>query len=176
MIRKILLAAGAVALMSTPAWAHPGKGPGDHGNAPTNVPGHNDKGEGHGKSGAEHGKSHKCMPHGVGYVASGTLLSETLTKDEGANTFSGVVEVEVLHTNHHASADRGKTVKYEVSKVHAVFGLADTNNDGSVGLDDLAKGDRVHLIGRITALAPKCKREFTPSRTIKRIVFHAPSA
>jgi hypothetical protein len=169
-IRKILLATGAAALMSTPAWAHPGAGPGDHGNAP-NAPGnsakHADKGHG------EHGNSHKCHAHSVGYVTSGTLVNQALTKDEGADTYSGKLEVKVLHANHHAAGEKGTTVSYEVSKAHVVFGLQDTNNDGSVGLDDLAAGDAVHVIGKITAVAPKCKGEFTATKTIRRIVFHA---
>jgi hypothetical protein len=109
-------------------------------------------------------------------VADGTLVSESLTKDEGAQTYSGKLEVEVMHTNHHAASNKGKTVTYEVSKAHVVLALKDTNKDGSVGLDDLAKGDRVHVIGKITALAPKCKGEFTATTTIRRIVFHAPAA
>jgi len=170
-IRKILLAAGAAALMSTPAWAHPGAEPGDHGNAgnaPGNSANHADKGHG------EHGKSHKCHVHSVGYVTSGTLVSQTLTKDEGAETYSGKLEVMVLHANHHAAGDKSTTAtSYEVSKAHVVFGLEDTNKDGTVGLDDLAAGDRVHVIGKITAVAPKCKGEFTATKTIRRIVFHA---
>lgn len=188
-IRKIMLAAGAAALMSTPAWAHPGSGPGDHGNAP-NAPGnsadHADEGnhgqgdEGNhgqgdkGNGGTEHhGKSHKCLAHNVGYVASGTLVSQTLTKDEGANTYSGKLEVKVLHTNRHASGDANTTVTYEVSKAHVVLGLRDVNKDGGVGLDDLAVGDAVHVIGKITAVAPKCKSESPATKTIRRIVFHA---
>ena len=62
-----------------------------------------------------------------------------------------------------------------MEKVHLTFGLADTNSDGSVGLDDLAKGDRVHLIGKITALAKKCSQTgFTATTTIRHIVVHAP--
>jgi hypothetical protein len=171
-VRKILLAAGAAALMSTPAWAHPGNGPGDPGNAPGNGPSHSDQGKGKGPG--EHGKSHKCMAHNVGYVAAGTLLKATLTKDEGANTYSGTLEVEVTHTNHHAAADKGKKT-YEVSKVHLTLGLADVNKDGSVGLDDVAAGDRVRLIGKITAVAPKCKVEFTAKTTIRKIVINAPA-
>lgn len=169
-IRKILLAAGAAALMSTPAWAHPGAEPGDHGNsgnAPGNSANHADKGHG------DHGKSHRCQAHSVGYVTGGTLVSQALTKDEGAETYSGKLEVKVLHANHHAAGERNTTVTYEVSKAHVVFGLQDTNNDGSVGLDDLAAGDRVRVIGKITALAPKCKGEFTATKTVRRIVFHA---
>jgi hypothetical protein len=120
------------------------------------------------------GQSHKCKPHKVGYVASGTLVSQTLTKNaDGA--YSGEVTVKVTHTNHHATGDLGATKTYKVEKVHLTFGLADTNKDGSVGLDDLKEGDRVKLIGKITALAKKCgTSEFTATTTIRRIVFHAP--
>jgi hypothetical protein len=121
------------------------------------------------------GKSHKCKPHKVGYVASGTLVSQTLTKNaDGA--YSGEVTVKVTHTNHHASGDLGATKTYKVEKIHVTFGLADTNKDGSVGLDDLKESDRVKLIGKITALAKKCPAgEFTPTTTIRKIVFHAPA-
>jgi hypothetical protein len=120
------------------------------------------------------GKSHKCKPHKVGYVASGTLVSQTLTKNADG-TYSGEVTVKVTHTNHHASGDLGATKTYKVENVHVTFGLADTNKDGGVGLDDLKEGDRVKLIGKITALAKKCPAgEFTPTMTIRRIAFHAP--
>jgi hypothetical protein len=213
MIRKILLAAGAAALMSTPAWALPSQTPSNGGteHAPattpvgpptttpnnTNNPGsanrHHGKasGNGHkgsgddsgskGSSGAQHGnsgthgKSHKCVAHKVGYVASGTLVSQTLTKNADG-TYSGEVVVEVTHANHHAAADKGKTVTYTVANIHVTFGLADTNSDGSVGVDDLVKGDRTHLIGKITTLAKKCDRtEFKATTTIRKIVFHAPA-
>jgi hypothetical protein len=213
MIRKILLAAGAAALMSTPAWALPTQTPSNGGteHAPattpvgppsttpnnTNNPGsanrHSGKASGtghkgsgdsgskgnsgaqHGNSGTTHGKSHKCVAHRVGYVASGTLVSQTLTKNADG-TYSGEVVVEVTHTNHHAAADKGKTVSYTVEKVHVTFGLADTNSDGSVGVDDLAKGDRTHLNGKITTLAKKCDQtEFKATTTIRKIVFHAPA-
>lgn len=134
-----------------------------------------DKGKGKGKP-SHPGKSHKCAPHKVGYVASGTLVKQTLTKNADG-TYSGEVEVEVMRTNHHAAADKGKTVVYKVMNVHVTFGLTDTNNDGSVGLDDLAKGDRVHLNGKITALAKGCNQSgFTAETTIRRIIFHAPAS
>jgi hypothetical protein len=119
-------------------------------------------------------KSHKCKPHNVAYVASGTLVSQTLTKNPDG-THSGEVSVVVKHTNHHAAGDRGTTKTYKLENVHVTFGLADTNNDGTVGLDDLKEGDRVKLIGKITALAKKCSQSgFTATTTIRRIVFHAP--
>lgn len=131
---------------------------------------------GKGKSKPSHpGHSHKCAPHKVGYVASGTLVKQTLTKNADG-TYSGEVEVEVMRTNRHAAADEGKTIIYKVMNVHVTFGLADTNNDGGVGLDDLAKGDRVHLNGKITVLARKCDQSgFTAETTIRRIIFHAPA-
>jgi hypothetical protein len=66
---------------------------------------------------------------------------------------------------------------YKVENVHVTFGLADTNNDGSIGLDDLKEGDRVKLIGGITRLGQHCNQEgFTRTTTIRRIVFHAAAA
>jgi hypothetical protein len=121
------------------------------------------------------GKSHKCKPHKVGYVASGTLVSQTLSKNADG-TYNGEVTVKVTHANHHASGALGTTKTYKVEDVHVTFGLADTNKDGSVGLDDLKEGDRVKLIGKITALAKKCPAgEFMPTTTIRKIVFHAPA-
>jgi hypothetical protein len=156
---------------------------GDH--SGKNGEGH--KGNGSGNSGQSNGsdnpsgkpshpgKSHKCKPHKVGYVASGTLVSQTLTKNADG-TYIGEVTVKVTHANHHAAGDVDTTKTYKVENVHVTFGLADTNKDGSVGLDDLKEGDRVKLIGKITALAKKCPTgEFTPTTTIRRIVFHAPA-
>lgn len=123
------------------------------------------------------GQSHACKPHRVAYVASGTLVSQTLTKD-ASGTYSGEVTVKVLHANHHAASDVNATTPktYKVENVHVTFGLADTNNDGSVGLDDLTEGDGVKLIGGITRLGKRCNQEgFTATTTIRRIVFHAPA-
>lgn len=124
------------------------------------------------------GRSHACRPHRVAYVASGTLVSEALTKN-ASGTYSGEVTVKVLHANRHAAGDVNPTTPktYKVENVRVKFALADTNNDGSVGLDDLEEGDRVKLIGGITRLAKRCNQEgFTATTTIRRIVFHAPGA
>ncbi len=185
-VRKILLAAGAAALMSTPAWGLPSQAPSNqgtsHGPNGTNHPGQSGDPHGKGKGKGNHGQgnSHKCTPHSVAYVASGTLVLATpplttLTKNTDG-TYSGTLEVAVTHTNHHAAADKGKTVIYKVTSVHVTFGLADTNKDGTVGLDDLANGDRVRVIGKITTLAKKCSQTgFTAETTIRKIVFHAPA-
>jgi hypothetical protein len=146
---------------------------------------------GHGRP-SHPGNSHKCTPHNVAYVAAGTLVSQTLSKDTGGTpaagrasstphpnhdgTYSGEVTVEVKRTNHHAAGDRGTTKTYKVEHVRVTFALADINNDGSIGLDDLQAGDRVKLIGKITALAPKCDHTgFTATTTIRHIVLHAPT-
>jgi hypothetical protein len=222
-VRKILIAAAALALTSTTAWALPSRAPSNRGtaHAPTSTPvgppsatpnnsdnpgsanrhrgaaadtgsstgngrsgshGNSGGADTHGdsrgadtqKTGGQHGKSHRCAPHRVGYVAAGSLESQTLIENsDGA--YSGELEVLVARVNHHAVAAKGKAVKYAIENVHVTFGLSDTNADGSVGLDDIAKGDRVQLIGRITVLAKKCSQgEFTPVLKIHRIVFHAP--
>jgi hypothetical protein len=190
-VRKTLLAAAAAALMSTPAWALPsqasthatGHGPsttpvGPPSTTPNDVdnPG---KGHGHGnQSGTPgtHGKSHKCKPHRVGFIVSATLVSQALTLNSDG-TYSGEVVVTVTHTNHHAGEEKVTTEKtYPLTKVHVTFGLADTNSDGGVALDDLAKGDRVMLIGKITKLAKKCDHSnFTAQKTIRKLVFNAPA-
>jgi hypothetical protein len=192
-VRKILLAAGVAALMSTPAWATPGRAPGF-----TPAGANHDGGAQHGggKPSGQQGKGHphRCVPHRVAYVASGLLVSQTLTLDgdtssppptdttaavhpSAGDTYSGTLIVDIKHTNHHAAGDKGKTVTYTVSDVRVRFGLPDANGDGAVGLDDVQPGARVKLIGAITKVAPRCDHStFTPETTIRQIVFHAPPA
>ena len=208
-VKKVLLAASAAALMSTPAWALPGNAPSNPGSdrAPSTTPvgppsttpnntdnpgtanrshkgDHGDEqGGGHkGNPGANNqgnpnkpshpSQSHKCRPHKVAYVASGTFVSQTLTKNADGS-YSGEVTVKVTHTNHHAMGDNGTTKAYKVENVHVTFALTDTNNDGSVGLDDLKEGDWVRSIGKITTLAKRCSQSgFTSTTAIRRIVFH----
>jgi hypothetical protein len=201
-VKKVLLVASAAALMSTPAWALPSQAPSNQGtdHAPsttpvgppsttpnnTNNPGaanRSHKGDHGGEQGSDHsgnshkpshpGQSHKCKPHRVGYVASGTLVSQTLAKNADGS-YSGEVTVKVTHTNHHARGDKDTTKTYKLENVRVTFGLPDTNNDGGVGLDDLKEGDPVRLIGKITTLAKKCDQSgFTAALTIRHIVFGA---
>ncbi len=228
MIGKTLLAAAAVVLMSTPAWALPSQAPSNRGtgHAPSTTPAgppsttpnntdnpgsanrHSTGSHGNGDtpsgSGPDNqspanqpdtpshpthpthpthpshprhpGTPHKCMPHTVAYVTTGTLVSQTLSKNADG-TYSGGVTVTVTHTNHHAAGDEGTTKTHTVADVHVTFGLADTNHDGNVGLDDLQAGDRVKAIGGITALAKTCDQSsFTAQTTIRRVVFHAPTS
>jgi hypothetical protein len=204
-VRKTLLALATATLMIAPAWVLPGPAL-SHPNGPPNATPNNSanpgaehrsaaatealedakengkhetgKHENHGSSGDQKDGSHKCVPHKVAYVASGTLESWSLTLNKDG-TYSGAVTVKVTHTNHHAAGDKGTIKEYkgkEVENVRVTFGLDDTNKDGSVGLDDLAKGDRVKVIGKIEALAKKCSHAgFEPKTTLHHIVFHAPS-
>jgi hypothetical protein len=176
LVRKILLAAGAAALMTSPAWAkpeHPAPQNGEH---------------------THGGQPHRCVPHRVAYIAAGLLVSQTLTLDDstspppttattsaltpdGGDTYSGQLTVDVKRTNRHARADKDQTVTYTVSHARVRFGMPDVNGDGSVGLDDVQPGARVKLIGKITKLARRCDQSgFTPTTTIRQIVFHAPPA
>lgn len=176
--RKILLVAAAAALTTTPAWALPSQAPSNQGTAhapttPTTPTGDHGTAPSHPGPGSH--PSHKCMAHKVAYVASGLLVSQTLSQD--GSTYSGDVTVDVKRTNHHAMGDKGKTVTYTVSNARIKFALADVNADGTAGLDDLQAGDRVQLIGKVTALAKKCDQTgFTAATTIRRIVFHGPVA
>jgi hypothetical protein len=195
-VKRILLAASAAALMSSPAWALPSLAPADPGKGPPrttpnnthnpgsshrsaegteNAGGKGQDGNGHSGKPSHPGNSHKCKPHNVAYVASGTLVS--LVKNADGIHIDGMT-VEVKRTNHHAAGDKGmKTyTKTQLENVRVTFGdLADINTDGSVGLDDLKAGDQVKLIGKITTLAKKCSQTgFTATTTIRKIVFSAP--
>jgi hypothetical protein len=168
MLKKALLAGSVAALAAMPVWAIPAQAHGNGGDHAQAAPQTN---------GGTHGKSHKCKPHKVAYVAVGTLVSQTLAQDAGASTYSGDVVVNVTRTNHNGRADKGQQVTYTLTNARVTFGLQDTNNDGSVGLDDLVANAQVRVIGKITTLAKKCdKSNFTATTTIRKVVFHAPAA
>lgn len=195
-LKQAMLLGAAVALSSSPAWALPGGQHGPHSPAgqpvakgnPHGGPASNSKGAEHHRGGADQGdgkgkgkggkpgnsKSHRCVPRAVGYVASGVLVSDTLI--EGANrTFSGEVTVEVKHGNRHARGETGTTKTYKVEGVHLTLAVPDRDNDNVVGVDDLAPGDRVRVIGDVTTLAKKCAvGEFKPQLTVDKLVFHGP--
>lgn len=178
-LRKLSLALAAAAFATGPGWAPAAAMSAGDGHSP-----HGSAGDGHGNAGAEHGhgrghngthpgSSHRCQPHAVGYVASGTLEAQSLTKNADG-TYSGSLSVDLTHGNRPARAGLGKQ-QVTVEDIRVTFGLRDANGDGSVGLDDLAAGDRVRLLGRITVLAKRCPAgEFTATTTIRHAVFHAP--
>jgi hypothetical protein len=190
MIRKTLFTAALAALMSTPAWAiaDPSSTGVAHGHvpsttpvgAPGNHPGERGRGNGPSDNHGQSGSSHRCRPIHVGFVVSGTLVSQKLTANSDG-TYTGEVTVKVTHTNHQAIGEKEKEVTttektYSLTSAHVTFGLTDANSDGTVGLDDLVEGDRVMLIGKVSKLANKhCDRsKFTPQKTIRQLIFSPP--
>ena len=117
-------------------------------------------------------KSHKCTPHNVGYRAAGTLVSQSLTQTQGADTprrsddrYSGTVTVDVKRANHHG-ATGSQTYTLDNDRVK----FYDANHDGTA---DVPKaGDRVRVKGKITRLARKCDASgFTPTLNVRRVEF-----
>ncbi len=125
------------------------------------------KGQGTGKKGGKGGKSHHCQPHAVAYIVGGTLVSQTLTEEEGSHhTYKGEVTIEIKRSNHHALADKGTTKTYTVEGVHV---------SGPLKVAALEAGDWAQAIGRVTVLPKKCDAgEFKPTVTIRRLIFHGP--
>src|SRR2546430_830136 len=112
-VRKTMLAASAAALMSTPVWAIPSQASSSHANGkttpvgpPSNRPAdEHGLAKGHNGAPSNHGKSHKCAPHKVAFIVSGTLAEDpngTLTENTDG-TYTGTLKLNVLHKNHHAT-------------------------------------------------------------------------
>jgi hypothetical protein len=179
--RRTFLLGLAAALVSVPAWAVSSQAsPGNSaGHGPSTAPGQSkdadEHSSNHGKSGTHgnSGKSHKCKSHGVAFVLTGTLEKQTLEKNADG-TYSGEIMTEgTTHANHHAKTAKGP---FTVKNGRVVFSnLTDINKDGTVGLDDVVKGDGVKLIGKITTLAKKCDHTgFEAKITIRQVIFSAP--
>ena len=155
-----LIAAAAIVV---PAQASKPADPGSQGKGPTtHTPSTN---------------SHKCKPHKAGWIVKGTLDSQALTKNSDG-TYSGTVNIDVTHTNHHAKAEKGKTnAQYTLDHVKAKFIVNDVAPPtGTVDQNDLVAGDQVKLIGKITVLPKKCDQGgFTAVTTIRQVVFHNPA-
>lgn len=126
---------GALAI-AVPAGAHPGNS--NHPSSANN-PGNN------------HSQSHKCKPHNVAYIESGTVDATTPSTlaQNSDGTWSGTLVVDVVNTNHWAKADKGKTVTYTLSNAKLKVRF-----DG--GTTGFTAGERVQLIGKLAAVAKKC--------------------
>lgn len=177
-LKKVSIGVASLALALSPALAQ--ASPTGHGK-PEGTPGkgkgpaqRSEPGSKHAGGAENHGRKHngegntkpgnKCSTHEVAYVASGTLISDTLTKSEHANTYGGQLTVKVTRTNQHARAVRGETETYTLQSVRV---------RGPIAVSALQQGDRVKLIGMITSIAPKCASStFTPTITITKLVFH----
>jgi len=171
-IRKTLLGLGAAALCTLPVWlptaafAHPNSNEHAVENRGQERSAH---ARGHGKAG-DHGRS--CKAREVAYVASGTLVSETLTANADG-TYSGELTVEVKRTNHPGRADAGKTVTYKLTDGRVTLGPK-AEAGKPVSIEAVKAGDRTRVLGRITFLPRRCSQEgFTPTVTVKHVIFHS---
>lgn len=107
---------------------------------------------------ASHG-SHGCLPHSVGYNASGTLVNASLTA-EGHGRYSGTLEVNVSRANHHAPTG-SQTFTLAAARVKFHHGVNPATP---------APGSRVKLHGKITKLSKHCPSDgFTPTITVKKV-------
>jgi hypothetical protein len=148
MKKLALLSAVAALAVAVPATA---KQPPNHPNDP-NHPNHPD--------------SNNCTPHNVAWIASGTLVTWSLTKDANGSVTGGTVVIKVTNANHHAAGANGTTMTLmkEVVGARVRFGLG-------VNTSSPAVGSRVKLIGDVTAETKKCGA-FSGTITVERIVVH----
>jgi len=104
-------------------------------------------------------QSHRCVPRSVGYNASGTLVSASLS-EEGHRRYGGTLEVDLRRANHHApTGDQAFTLTGARVRFH--HGVV----PGSP-----APGSRVKLHGKITKLAKHCPTAgFVPAITVKKV-------
>lgn len=103
--------------------------------------------------------SHHCLPHSVGYNASGTLVNASLTAEEHGR-YSGTLEVNVSRANHQAPTGN-QTFTLVAAKVKFHHGVNPTTP---------APGSRVKLHGKITKLSKHCPSDgFTPTITVKKV-------
>lgn len=151
MNRKLatLVAATSALAIAVPAAAHPG---------PSGHPGK----ESHSS------QSHKCAPHNVAYVESGTVDSATAST-LAANpdgTWSGTLVVDVKHANRWAKADKGTTVTYTFTNAKLRLHF-----DG--GASGFTAGERIRLIGKLAAVGKKCTA-LSPAATplFRAVVVH----
>ena len=146
-VGALAVAAGALAI-AVPAAAHPGPSKPDHPST-----------------------SHKCMPHNVAYVESGTVDATPPTTPLAQNsdgTWTGTLVVDVARTNHWARKDKGMTVPetFTNAKLHVVF--ADNTTA-------FTSGERVKLIGKIATVAKKCTPPSTPATPVFRMIVVHPA-
>ena len=150
-MKRFALAIAATALLAVvPAQA---KKP-QHPSHPAQ-PSHNNKGHHRGT----------CKVHKVGYNASGTLVSATLTPSGQKGRYDGTITVDVKRANH--KAPKG-TQTFTLTNARVRFGK---------GVDQTAPaaGSRVRLHGKVTALPRHCNSSgFTPTITINNVRISAP--
>lgn len=103
-------------------------------------------------------RSHRCVSHNEGYYAVGTLVSATLTQENGR--YSGMLEVVLTRANHHAPTGP-QTFTLPGARVKFHHGIDPTAP---------APGSRVMLHGKITQLSKHCPTEgFAPTIEVKKV-------
>jgi hypothetical protein len=111
-------------------------------------------------------KQGRCTPRAVGFDATGTLVSATLTAGE-PRRYDGTLVVTVTRANH--GAPKGE-------QTYTLAGARVTFHRG-VDATAPAAGSRVKLHGTITRLAKRCSADgFTPTVTVKKVDIAAPRA
>ena len=156
-VGTLVAAAGALAI-AVPAAAHPG--PNTHANT-------------HSTASTHSSKSHKCAPHNVAYIVSGTV-DATTPSTLAANsdgTWSGAAVIDVTQTNHWAHAVKGTTQTYTFTNSKLSVQMAN-------GATSFAAGDPVKMIGKIAVVSKKCTQPTTAAQPVFRqaVVSPAPTS
>ena len=100
-----------------------------------------------------------CTPRTVGFHATGTLVSSSLTADSNGR-YSGTIEVNVTRANHKAPTG---TQTYTLNAARVKF-------HKNVDAQSPAPGSRVKVHGKITKLGKRCPTEgFTPEITVRKV-------
>ena len=111
------------------------------------------------------GKGHTCTARDEGYLASGTLVSASLTPTATKGRFNGMLSVNVTQANHDAATG---TQSFTLTNVRVYFGKG-------VSSTSPAPGSRVRLHGTITVLPHGCSTTgFTATTTIHKVGIQRP--
>jgi hypothetical protein len=129
----------------------------------------------HPKPAKSHPKPAKCDPHAVGFHASGTLVSQSLTQVAGADTpqrgddrYSGTLTVNVTKAGHDTPTGE-QTYMLDADRVK----FYDADHDHMADMPQA--GDRVKVKGKMTRLKKKCDAsEFTPTIDVRSVHFKRP--
>ncbi len=152
-VGTLVAAAGALAI-AVPAVAHPG--PNTHANT-------------HSSAATHTSKSHKCAPHNVAYIVSGTV-SSTPASTLAANsdgTWSGATAINVTQTNHWARAAKGTTQTYTFTNSKLAVDMAS-------GATSFSAGERVKMIGKIAVVSKKCTAPTAAAQPVFRSAVVSP--
>ena len=134
-----LVAAVSALAVAVPASAHPGHSS------------HLDSSNQHLPNVDHPSQSHRCAPHNVAYVESGTIdgaIASTLAANSDGS-WSGTLVVDVTSANHRAKSDKGTTVTYTFTNAKLTVRF-----DGKAS--GFAGGERVKLIGTVAAVGHNC--------------------